>query len=148
MPRRRAGLLLVIAAFVAVLFLFSVLSGFLTDWWWFKEIGYEVVFTRELVTRTLLFLAAGGLTFGVIYGNLRFAQRGVVPNRFVLQLAESAPPFNLTTAMRQFSLPIALAAAAAAGAAGASTLCRFPVRLDEGGLSYKPVPLVGVGYTF
>jgi hypothetical protein len=60
MPRRRAGLLLVIAAFVAVLFLFSVLSGFLTDWWWFKEIGYQVVFTRELVTRALLFLAAGG----------------------------------------------------------------------------------------
>jgi hypothetical protein len=22
------------------------------------------------------------------------------------------------------------------------------VRLDEGGLSYKPVPLLGVGYTF
>jgi hypothetical protein len=22
------------------------------------------------------------------------------------------------------------------------------VRLDEGGLSYKPVPLIGVGYTF
>ena len=71
MPRRRAGLLLVIAAFVAVLFLFSVLSGLLTDWWWFKEIGYQVVFTRELVTRVLLFLAAGGLTFGV-----RHRQRG------------------------------------------------------------------------
>ena len=73
MPRRKAGLLLVIAAFVAVLFLFTVLSGFLVDWWWFKEIGYQVVFTRELVTRVLLFLAAGGLTFAVLYGNLRLA---------------------------------------------------------------------------
>ena len=120
MPRRRAGLLLVIATFVAVLFLFSVLSGFLTDWWWFKEIGYQVVFTRELVTRALLFLAAGGLTFGVIYGNLRLAQRGVVPNRFVLQLAESAPPFNVATAMRQFFLPVSLVAGLLAGLAVAS----------------------------
>src|SRR5439155_20947497 len=120
MPRRRAGLLLVIATFVAVLFLFSVLSGFLTDWWWFKEIGYQVVFTREIVTRALLFLAAGGLTFGVIYGNLRLAQRGVVPNRFVLQLAESAPPFNVATAMRQFFLPVSLVAGLLAGLAVAS----------------------------
>ena len=50
-PRRRAGLLLVIAAVAAVLFLFTVLSWFLADWWWFKEIGYQVVFTRELVER-------------------------------------------------------------------------------------------------
>ena len=120
MPRRRAGLLLVIAAFVAVPFLSSVLTGFLTDWWWFKEIGYQVVFTRELVTRALLFLAAGVLTFGVIYGNLRLAQRGVVPNRFVLQLAESAPPFNVTAAMRQFSLPVSLAAGLLAGLVVAS----------------------------
>ena len=120
MPRPRTSLLLVIAAFVAILFLFSVLSGFLTDWWWFKEIGYQVVFTRELVTRALLFLAAGVLTFGVIYGNLRLAQRGAVPNRFVLQLAESAPPFNVSAAVRRFSLPVSLAAGLLAGLAGAS----------------------------
>ena len=110
MPRRRAGLLLVIAVFAAVLLLFPVLSGFLTDWWWFKEIGYQVVFTRELVTRALLFLAAGGLTFGVLYGNLRLAQRGLVPNPIVLQLGESALPVNVTAALRRFSLPVSLGA--------------------------------------
>ena len=62
MPRRRVVLLLLFAAIAAVLFLFPILSGFLTDWWWFKEIGYQVVFTRELVTRGLLFLLAAGLT--------------------------------------------------------------------------------------
>ena len=51
-----------------------------------REIGYQVVFTRELVTRALLFLAAGGLTAGVLYLNLRMAQRGVVPNPIVLRL--------------------------------------------------------------
>jgi len=110
-------LLLVIAAFAAVLFLFNVLSGFLADWWWFKEIGYQVVFTRELVTRTLLFLAAGGLTFGVLYGNLRLAQRGLVPNGIVLQLDKSVPPFNVTAAVRRFSLPASLAGGLLAGLA-------------------------------
>src|SRR5438876_5647848 len=119
-PRRRAGLLLVIAAFAAVLFLFNVLSGFLADWWWFKEIGYQVVFTRELVARTLLFLAAGGLTLGLLYGNLRLGQRGLVPNRMVFQCGESVPPFNVATAMRQFFLPVSLVAGLLAGLAVAS----------------------------
>jgi hypothetical protein len=34
-----------------------------------------VVFIRELTTRLLLYLAAGGLTAGVLYLNLRAAQR-------------------------------------------------------------------------
>jgi hypothetical protein len=110
-------LLLVVAGFAALLFLFPVLSGLLTDWWWFKEIGYQVVFTRELVARTLLFLAAGGLTFGVLYGNLRLAQRGLVPNPIVLQLNESAPPFNVTAALRRFSLPVSLGVGLLAGLA-------------------------------
>ena len=81
MARRRVGLLLVVSAVAVFLLLFPVLSGFLTDWWWFKEIGYGIVFTRELVTRGLLFLAAGVLTAGVLYLNLTVAQRGIVPNR-------------------------------------------------------------------
>jgi uncharacterized membrane protein (UPF0182 family) len=59
---RRIILLLVIAWF-AVLFFVPTLLGFLVDWWWFQEIGYQIVFTRELVTQLLLFLIVGGLTF-------------------------------------------------------------------------------------
>ena len=117
MPRRRIGLLLIVAVFAAVLLLFPILSGLLTDWWWFKEIGYQVVFTRELVTRALLFLAAGALTFGVLYGNLRLAQRGLVPHPIVLELGESAHPFNLTAALRRLSLPASLALGLLAGLA-------------------------------
>ncbi len=83
--RRRLAPILLAAAFGAV-FLFPAFSALLTDWWWFREIGYQVVFTRELTTRVLLFLAAGGLTAGVLYLNLRAAQRGLVPNPVVLQL--------------------------------------------------------------
>ena len=72
--------------------------GLITDWWWFREIGYQIVFTRELSTRVVLFLAAGGLTAGVLYLNLRAAQRGLVPNPIVLRIAPTAPHLNLTAA--------------------------------------------------
>ena len=135
MPQRRIGLVLVIAAVAAVLFLFPVLSAFLTDWWWFQEIGYQVVFTRELVTRTALFLAAGGLTFGVLYGNLRLAQRGLVPNPIMLQLGDATPPFNFTAALRRFAFPVSLALGLLAGLAMApawSELLRMIYRTPFG----------------
>jgi uncharacterized membrane protein (UPF0182 family) len=116
-PRSRVVLLLLIASIAAFLFLFPVLSGFLTDWWWFKEIGYRSVFIRELVTRAVLFLAAGGLSAGVLYINLRAAQRGMVPNPIVLQLGESVPNLNVPATLRRLSLPVSLGLGLLAGLA-------------------------------
>jgi len=108
-------LLLVIA--LAVLF-FPTFTTLLTDWWWFREIGYEVVFTRELTTRLLLFLAAGGLTSLVLYLNLRIAQRGIVPNPTVFQIGDTAQKVDVTAALRRVSLPVSLVAGTLAGLAG------------------------------
>ena len=107
MLRRRLTLILLSAAFAA-LFLFPSFTALLTDWWWFGEIGYRIVFTRELTTRVLLFLAAGGLAFGVLYLNLRAAQRGLVPNPVVLQLGPEAQPVDISAALRRLSLPLSL----------------------------------------
>ena len=107
MLRRRLTLILLSAAFAA-LFLFPAFSALLTDWWWFGEIGYRIVFTRELTTRGLLFLAAGGLTFGVLYLNLRAAQRGLVPNPVVLQFAPGEQGVDISAALRRLSLPVSL----------------------------------------
>ena len=108
LPRSRLLLLLVFITGAAVLILFPILSGFLTDWWWFKEIGYRIVFTRELVTRILLFVAASGVTAGFLYVNLRTAQRGIVAHPIVLQLGETAATLNISAALRRFTLPVAL----------------------------------------
>jgi uncharacterized membrane protein (UPF0182 family) len=116
--RRRLVLGLVIAAVVALVFFFPGSSDLLTDWWWFREIGYQVVFTRTLSTRILLFLGVGGLTAGVLYLNLRIAQRGLVANPILLQLADSAPRLNVTVALRRMSLPISLGLGLLAGFAG------------------------------
>jgi hypothetical protein len=104
---RRLVFALLIAGF-AGLFFFPALIGLLTDWWWFQEIGYQVVFTRELVTRVLLFLVAGGLTFGLLYLNLRVGQRGLVPYPVVLRFVQSAPRVDMTAVLRRLSLPVSL----------------------------------------
>jgi uncharacterized membrane protein (UPF0182 family) len=105
---RRVVLVLLAAAFGA-LFFFPTFSALLTDWWWFREIGYQVVFTRELTTRVLLFLAAGGLTAGVLYLNLRAAQRGLVPDPVVLQLGGPGTlRLDISSALRRLTLPVSL----------------------------------------
>jgi uncharacterized protein len=112
--RRRLTLILLSAAFTA-LFFFPAFTTLLTDWWWFREIGYQVVFTRELTSRVLLFLAAGGLTAGVLYLNLRAAQRGLVPDPVVLQFGPGTRRVDLSAALRRLSLPVSLAFGLLAG---------------------------------
>ncbi len=64
----------------AVLFLafvvFPWLSGFVTDWLWFREIHFEPVFLTSQLWRAALFLAGGVLAFSLVYGNIRIATRG------------------------------------------------------------------------
>ena len=96
---------------------FPSFIGLLTDWWWFREIGYQIVFTRELVTRVLLFLVVGGLTSGLLYLNLRIAQRGLIPNPVVLRFIQSAPRVDITRPLRRLSLPVSLGLGLLAGLA-------------------------------
>jgi len=112
--RRRFVLILLLAGFV-VLFLWPASYALLTDWWWFREIGYQIVFTRELTTQLLLFVAAGGLTAGVLYLNLRAAQRGLVPDPVVFRIGPTAPRLDVTAALRRLSLPVAVVLGLLAG---------------------------------
>ncbi|HZB27742.1 MAG TPA: UPF0182 family protein, partial [Gemmatimonadales bacterium] len=100
-----------------IAFFIRPLLSLISDWWWFQEIGYEIVFTRELLTRVLLFLTAGGVTFGILYLNLRTAQRGVVPDAIVLRLGQTSrgPQVDITRMLRRLSLPVALTLGVLAG---------------------------------
>ncbi len=120
MPRRRIVVLLGLALVAAVFMLFPALSRFLTEWWWFKEIGYQVVFTRQLVSRAVLFLGAGALTSVVLYINLRTAQRGLVPHPILLKVGELVPDVNVPAVLRKLSLPVALLLGLLGGLAASS----------------------------
>jgi hypothetical protein len=105
----RRALILGIVAFVALVLAVPTLVGLVTDWWWFQEIGFQAVFTGQLVARALLFLIVGVVTTGTLYLNLRIAQRGIVLNPMVLAVGPSSPQLDVTRTLRRVSLPAALA---------------------------------------
>ena len=45
----------------------------LSDWLWYREIGFERVFLTKIAAQWLLGLVAGGLVFAFLYGNARLA---------------------------------------------------------------------------
>src|SRR5690242_1570936 len=71
----------IVLGLLAVVFFFVVvvpwLASFATDWLWYNEIHFESVFLTSLIARVLLFVVAGAFAFGFIYGNVRWARRGV-----------------------------------------------------------------------
>lgn len=83
-------------------------SGFLVDLWWFREIGFQVVFLKELLARTLLFLIAGAVAFASLQLTLRIAQRGVVPDPVLIHVGESAPPLDVSRAAHRLRSPLAI----------------------------------------
>ncbi|HEY4659792.1 MAG TPA: UPF0182 family protein, partial [Gemmatimonadaceae bacterium] len=78
-PFRGGGrriILAVLAALFVALFGLPVLTGFATDWLWFREIGFERVFFTSLLWRGLLFVVGGTLAFAVLHFNVRRALGG------------------------------------------------------------------------
>lgn len=118
MVRSRRNVILGFVAIIALVILFPVLVGTITDWWWFQEIGYQVVFSRSLAMQLMLVLGIGGVTAGILYLNLRIAQRGIVINPVILAVGPASPKLDLTRAIRRVSLPVVLVLAlfAAVGA--------------------------------
>jgi uncharacterized membrane protein (UPF0182 family) len=66
----------VVVAVIALLVIFGgAIVGLYTDWLWFKDLGYEVIFRTIFLTRIKIGLLFGFLFFLVIYGNLWYARR-------------------------------------------------------------------------
>src|SRR5438045_2268988 len=108
--RRRGRLALWLLVGVSVLFfLISPLIQLLAEWPWFSALGYERVFATRLIASLLLGIVAGGAAFAFLYANLRFAQRGIVPNPVVIQANAQTPAVDVTRLVRRLALPAALA---------------------------------------
>src|SRR3989441_2462256 len=106
-PRRRRLLVLVFVAVLLLLLLPSLVTlG--EEWPWFQALGYERVFATRLVAKGLLAVGAGVVAFAFLYANLRFAQRGVVPEPVVLRFNPRAAALDLTSLLRRLALPMAL----------------------------------------
>src|SRR6188472_8332 len=78
MPKltRRSRILIAVALAVVLLLLFGPrFIDTYVDWLWFGELGYRSVFTTKLVTRLIVFLAAGVLMGAIVFAALALAYR-------------------------------------------------------------------------
>src|SRR6266487_1231230 len=110
LPGRRRGRLAVwlLVGLSVLFFLISPLIQLLAEWPWFSALGYERVFTTRLIASLSLGIVAGGAAFALLYANLRFAQRGIVPNPVVMQMNAQRPAVDVTRLVRRLALPAAL----------------------------------------
>jgi hypothetical protein len=75
---------------VLALIVFPASMRLATDWYWFQEIGYQRVFTTEILTKVLLFVVVGLLSYVFLIVNVRIARRGGSPvNVFSQQIPQN-----------------------------------------------------------
>ena len=105
--RRRVVVWLLVGLGLLIFFI-SPLVGLLAEWPWFSALGYQRVFATRLVASFTLGVLAGGVAFAFLYANLRFAQRGIVPNPVVMPASAQTPAVDVTRLVRRLALPAAL----------------------------------------
>jgi len=119
--RTRRTIIIALVVLVALVLAIPSLIGVLTDWWWFREIGYQVVFTTQIATRANLLFFVGLATAGILYLNVRIAQRGVTLNPVVVRVGPTTPQLDTSRAVRRVGTPVAIVIGLLAGL-GASSL--------------------------
>src|SRR5689334_15950982 len=118
-PRRSRLLVFVLVAAALLLILPSIVT-FAAEWPWFQALGYQRIYATRLVAKALLGIGASVVAFAFLYANLRFAQRGAVPNPVVLRFAERTAGLDVTGLLRRLALPAALGLALLFGLGTAS----------------------------
>ena len=108
--RRKAAFAVLVTVLAAVVVVPTVI-GMVVDFWWFREIGYEVLFTRTLSARLLLFGAVALASGMVLRFNLGLAMRGVVPDTVHVQLHSAVGEriTNIAQGLRRIIVPAAIA---------------------------------------
>ena len=73
--RRRGPLPLTIGALLAIGVALVLMSGFYADWLWFKSVNFTSVWLTLLMTKVMLFVAAGLITAALILLNIIIAYK-------------------------------------------------------------------------
>jgi uncharacterized membrane protein (UPF0182 family) len=95
---------------LVTLVLIPMSTGLLVDLWWFREVNFEVLFTRTLASRVLLFVSVAIVSGGLIHLTLALAQRGVVPDTVGVRLrtGQGEVTIDIGSRVRKLSRPIAI----------------------------------------
>jgi len=109
-PQRRATLLIIVG--IVILLGIPAIATAVTDWLWYREIGFERVFTLKITAQILLGAGAFVLGFAALYGSARLALRGLERSaESILVLAEGGVQMRakfLVRVAQAMALPVTL----------------------------------------
>ncbi|MEO7502422.1 MAG: UPF0182 family protein [Gemmatimonadaceae bacterium] len=117
---RRFAVVSVITLLFVLLTIVPTMVGFVTDLFWFREIGYQAVFITELTTKVGLFVLAGLVTYGFLAVNARLARSGPSRVPVLWRMSPELPPVDVAASLSKVATPLVfvLAFLFALGAAG------------------------------
>jgi uncharacterized protein len=125
----RISRLLIIALFVVLLFSLSKITGLYVDWLFFREVGYEAIFTKVLSTEVFTGLAFGAVFLLFFAANILFSSMVNVPTidiMFMGQVKFPIEPGKFTKIFKIFGIVIAILGGIMSGYWGSSI---WPVAL-------------------
>ncbi|HYN82528.1 MAG TPA: UPF0182 family protein [Gemmatimonadaceae bacterium] len=132
---RRFAVVSVVTLMFVVLTIVPTFVGFVTDLFWFREIGYETVFFTELTTKVTLFLVAGLVTYAFLALNARLARSGPARVPVLWRMSPELPPVDVAASLSKIATPLVLVLSFlfALGAAGSwMDVLRYMNRLPFG----------------
>ena len=113
MNRLKTTKLFVIIVFLVVFVFLPGIVGFVTDWWWFSEVGHTQIFVKSLVAKIALFLVSGIFAAIFLLANFSVTIRSKISWTAILPAALIGQPVNVDSRIVKkiavvFSLVIAV----------------------------------------
>ena len=82
MATARFRVLLIVALLFILVTVIPAMVGFITDWFWFRELGYQAVFTTSSAKKIVLFFAANLIALLFLARSTRYVCQRVAARRF------------------------------------------------------------------
>src|ERR1700723_3149040 len=118
--RKRRGLLIILAIFIAIIFGARTALSYYVDVLWFESLGYVDVFRKTLTLQWGVFAAFAAVTFLILYGAflaLKRAHLPDLPDGHTIIIGGQPVKLPVEPVLRLIALGVSLAVAAATGAA-------------------------------
>lgn len=103
---RRLRLLWIVGLAFILFALAPTLTSFVTDYLWFREVGFEKIYVTEIVAKSLLFFAALLFAYYFITLNARFATKGVSKAPVLWRVSPELPPLDVGRSIGKAIVPI------------------------------------------
>jgi uncharacterized membrane protein (UPF0182 family) len=87
------------------------LTGFITDWMWFREVGYLSVYRTELITKAVLFTGVLIAAYFFLVFNARVAVSEVSNAPVLWRVNPDLPPVDIGKSLTKLIRPLAIVAA-------------------------------------